>query len=279
MKRLNTSFITSGIGMPIKSGTLDFLQDAHKETASQIITSLMGYVPADNTVYILIGCINSDTSPTYNVSAGIVYYNGELYNVPAFNLTASGINLPYPSLLVTHYSTNADIVQFTDGVNRNVHDIRSFTVDLADTSSFPSFLDWQRAGAWIVGDTKEVVCTNGYLSAMFDSTGLGRAERKGWAIMNGNNGTLNDNGKVVIAYGTSYPTLAATGGETTHALTTAEMPSHTHTYAINDQGGGGSSGYQGTGSGASNHTTGSNGSGTAHNNMQPYVVRLRIMKL
>jgi len=275
MKRLNTSFITSGIGMPIKSGTLDFLQDAHKETASQIITSLMGYVPADNTMYILSGCINSDTSPTYNVSAGIVYYNGELYNVPAFNLTASGINLPYPSLLVTHYSTNADIVQFTDGVNRNVHDIRSFTVSLTDTSSFPYFGDWQRAGAWIVGDTKEVVCTNGYLSAMFDSTGLGRAERKGWAIMNGNNGTPNDNGKVVIAYGTDYTTLGATGGSRD-----AVVVAHTHTLGTGARSLSGAVAFGGTGGtmGTLSATDSTGVSGT-DKNMQPYVVRLRIMKL
>lgn len=275
MKRLNTSYITSGIGMPIKSGTLDFLQDAHKETATSIITSLMGYVPADNTIYVLSGCVNSDTAPTYNVSAGIVYFNGEIYNVPAFNLTASGLNLPYPSLLVTPYTINADIVEFTDGTPRNVHDIRSFTVSLTDSSTYPSFLDWQRAGAWIYGDTKEVVCTNGYASAMFDSTGKGRLERSGWAIMNGNNGTPNDNGRVVVSYGTSYTTLGATGGSPTHTLLTTNLP-NINIPKTDDYTAGGNRLTNGNGGSA---TLNVGGSSTPFDIMPPYVVRLRIMKI
>lgn len=35
--------------------------------------------------------------------------------------------------------------------------------------------------------------------------------------------------RFVLAKGSTYPTLGATGGSATHTLTTAEMPSHTHT--------------------------------------------------
>ncbi len=277
MKRLNTSYITSGVGMPIKSGTLDFLQDAHKETASEIVTSLMGYTPDDGVVYILSGCKNSDTIPTYTVSAGIVYYNGEIYNVPAFSLTGSGSSVPYPSLLVTQYTTNADTVEFTDGTPRSVHDIRNFSIALATSSTLPKYDDWLRAGAWIYGDTKEIVCTNGYASTMFDSTGLGRLERKGWAIMNGNNGTLNDNGKVTIAYGTDYTTLGATGGSRD-----AVVVAHTHVEQA-ASGTGTSNSIVATPTGAGNltvvNTTASTGVSGTDKNMQPYVVRLRIMKI
>lgn len=56
----------------------------------------------------------------------------------------------------------------------------------------------------------------------------------GWVAADGNNGTRNLGGRVVVsvgtvtAGGTATYTLGATGGENTHTLTTAEIPSHSH---------------------------------------------------
>ena len=66
-------------------------------------------------------------------------------------------------------------------------------------------------------------------------------------------------------------------------LTIPEIPSHNHSFsASNGDSSGTSSSYITTG--AANEGPGSfgmtnTGGGLAHNNMQPYVVRLRIMKL
>ena len=109
----------------------------------------------------------------------------------------------------------------------------------------------------------------------FDSTGLGRLERKGWAIMNGANGTPNDNGKVVIAYGTDYTTLGATGGSRD-----AVVVAHSHQIKArtggSSTGDGGADFPAGADSFVSTETTGVSGTGK---NMQPYIVRLRIMKI
>jgi hypothetical protein len=93
--------------------------------------------------------------------------------------------------------------------------------------------------------------------------------------MNGNNGTPNDNGKVVISYGADYTTLGATGGSKD-----AVVVAHTHTL------GGGVrtlSGAVDFGGGAGNmgsiNATDTSGVSGVDKNMQPYVVRLRIMKL
>ncbi len=74
-------------------------------------------------------------------------------------------------------------------------------------------------------------------------------------------------------------TVGATGGEETHVLTSGEMPAHTHTYnnpvytTDANTAGSGNKSTSSTGG-----TSGSTGSGTAHNNMQPSIVMIMIIK-
>ena len=96
-------------------------------------------------------------------------------------------------------------------------------------------------------------------------------------------------GQVLVGAGTSDATYAAgaTGGESTHQLTTPEMPSHTHTAGSHSHGisvrnntagvgaGAYASAWNGTGTGSTDAASGSNGNtggDGAHNNMPPYVV-------
>lgn len=88
----------------------------------------------------------------------------------------------------------------------------------------------------------------------------------------------------ILAAGDTY-TAGNTGGEATHTLTTAELPAHSHTARIAVAAGtAGSSNYYfstsgSTGSAVTDNNVWSNsiktldtGSGTAHNNLPPYLV-------
>lgn len=76
--------------------------------------------------------------------------------------------------------------------------------------------------------------------------------------------------------GVDGSTLGAAGGAETHTLTQAQMPAHTHSGGATVLFGGtaGSTSYVGNGS----STTGSAGSGGAHNNTQPTLVTNYIIK-
>ena len=73
---------------------------------------------------------------------------------------------------------------------------------------------------------------------------------------------------------TSFDTLGETGGEKTHTLTIAEMPSHSHLmWTLNQQiGTGGDASLKGTYNFVKDTGTGNAGGGNAHNNLQPYIV-------
>lgn len=125
-------------------------------------------------------------------------------------------------------------------------------------------------------DIKEVDCTDAYILANFDNTGLGINERVGWAICNGQNGTKNRNGRVGVAWGALYSIMGAMFGSKD-----AVVVEHTHTIkgSVATSGGGGSNAVNNVNNNSGDITTSSTGVSGNDKNMQPSIVSLFIMKL
>lgn len=141
--------------------------------------------------------------------------------------------------------------------------------------------NWNASAFWLTGDIKQLDVSNAYIAANFDGTGLGINERAGWAICNGNNGTKNRNGRVSIAYGTSYLVMGATGGSETHTLTANELPTIGENLRIVQITGNNTFTVGDASPGEYDLKDAADwpGAGAAHNIMQPYIVTLFIQKL
>lgn len=146
MRKLITTDISNSIAMPIKGGTLDHVQFAYQEAVSESIKGLIGNYYDPNIMYILNGCVNSGSGANFNISAGSVFYQGEVFLVDNAVFTVSGTNVAVAVLNVTYFSgPTADGVEFSDGIVRNVHQIRKvqFTGGLAG-SQLANYADCQR---------------------------------------------------------------------------------------------------------------------------------------
>lgn len=99
----------------------------------------------------------------------------------------------------------------------------------------------------------------------------------GWVLCDGTNGTPDLRGRFLVGAGSDYQ-IGDMGGESRHTLTTAEMPSHTHTYGLAVEGGR----YDGHSSIVYNQTvtnaTGATGGSQPHENRPPYFALAYIMR-
>lgn len=140
MRKVTTSNVTNSVGMPIKSGTIDHVQLAYQEALTALANNLIGRTGDFTNAYILYGLVNSGSTGSMNVSAGAIYYNGEVFLVDAFTLTVA--QAAVASLSISYYTSNADPVTFTDGNARNVHPIRKIVfTDAASGSGLFDFND------------------------------------------------------------------------------------------------------------------------------------------
>lgn len=138
-KNLITSNIVTGAAMPIKKGTLDFLQAAYKEPIEDILKALAGF---GSGFIVLQGCVNTGgTLPTETatISAGTIFdtSTGTLYRVPATSFVIQASEVIVGTITTTNYTNaaEADPVTFTNGALHNVHEIKTIVFTSAATGS------------------------------------------------------------------------------------------------------------------------------------------------
>ena len=145
-----------------------------------------------------------------------------------------------------------------------------------------ALLDFSNQNSAQQYDIKAIYANSTYLGDNFDSNGLGKNLRTGWAICNGKNSTPNIGGRVIVSYGGAFTTLNATGGS---ATTTVNYPISGYGLGANTDGA--PAGLVLVSSGQNENKeilesvkkAASAPNSTEINNLQPYIVLVYIMKL
>jgi hypothetical protein len=125
---LTTSISDPTIQQPFTGKSLTFLQDNLADVAEGISKFLVGdrsYNTSD--FFVISGLRDTGTPPVYAIAEGWIFYNGELYYCSGY---AGNPANDVIGTITTAYDTSIDPVTFTDGVARNVHQVK--TIVLSD---------------------------------------------------------------------------------------------------------------------------------------------------
>jgi hypothetical protein len=131
MKKIITSNIVENVRrQPFNKASFEHIQEAFQEVFADLLKGL-----TDNAagVVVLHGCVDSDPdADDYDISAGAVLYNGEVFQVDAF-VGSDASDVPVLSLVETYRA--GDPVTFSDNNNYNVHQIRKLQWSMATAGS------------------------------------------------------------------------------------------------------------------------------------------------
>jgi len=133
MNKLITSDITAGSRMPIKKGTIDFLQLAYQEPINALAQRIIGTNYDPTKAYVLYGL----TGSSGNITAGALFFNGEVYlcDGDSSGLPCGGSNVSVLNIAITNYSSDADPVTFSDGSIYDIHNIRKVAISCGASGS------------------------------------------------------------------------------------------------------------------------------------------------
>lgn len=118
---------------PLPVASLLFLQDAYKDALNSTIRKMLGnYNSAKG--YILYGCVGTGTDPgARTISAGAIFYNGEIYTVPAAAFATTGSDVAVGKITVTNPAP--DPILLKDGTSTSVHNVRTIVFAAGATNS------------------------------------------------------------------------------------------------------------------------------------------------
>ncbi|MCG8883894.1 hypothetical protein G1L02_12100 [Tenacibaculum finnmarkense] len=260
-------------GFPLETNTLTEMQKAWQ------IFNAFGFLAGDKT--IISGCEISGNQ----ITNGFIYLDGELLEFRG--------GIKQNSVVIIQEETKAT---FEDKIEKPVYFTRYATFGVS-VNSIP-WSDFKHIDNLIVlsNQVKKLVKELAEIKPIFKEikyvgTSVTQEElQRGWFIANGQNGTDNILGRMLVGYDanqTEFNSIGKKGGEKTHKLTVSELPSHrirykdifyseyTGTVNIPSKIGSGDTDRDNKGHEMYRYSD-SIGNDKPHNNLPPYIVALPI---
>lgn len=242
-----TNFVQTG-GVPIKAERLQELQEAYS------IFNNLGYLAGN--FAILTGCLVVGT----NVSDGVVVMNGEVILFQGGTLADDVIIVETPISK-----------EFKDGTFKPLHFIRYATFGTSEDMA--SWNDFKRVDP-IITLMARLTSLEKKTSVFQAGGGMVLWNKPAAQIPEGWAEVVNWRGRIPVGMDVAqveFNTLGKIGGNKNKTLSIAEMPSHTHNFTLQGNGGG-SNGitYNDGVSNSKSYTTESKGNGTQFSILNPY---------
>lgn len=134
MRKLKTTDISNSVGFPPKGGTFVHLQQAYLDGFNWLAQYFRANEYSASVVYIISGLKYSTAGGNYTITDGLIYYNGELFEVNSLT-AATTTAATFKAIVTTNFTdATADPVQFTDGNDYNVHEIRKVSLTAEATT-------------------------------------------------------------------------------------------------------------------------------------------------
>lgn len=255
-------------GFPFTQDTLKFMQESYRGAFSSL-AAMIGNKTIVSGVEVASG----------NVTDGWISYQGEL--IPFIGGVAGS------DIIITENATNAT---FEDENEFPTYFTKIATCGVGGAFPFAELVRLQALqNIWLPGDIKEKYCNAPYIAANFDAEGYGLNREAGWRILS--KAIPSAAGKVMVNLDTTdgdFYAVGNVGGEKLHILSKSELPAVQIEIPIpanktsqDDAGNGKIVGGGGISEpGALNSLYTANlGNGVGHNNLQPYFVVLKLIKL
>ncbi len=127
MKVIDISHAIDPVQQPFLAGSLDFVQQQIVENVSALVKSMVGTYTT-NDVAIVNGCVITGTPGPglITMTAGAIYYNGNIYLVPSASFTTTGAQIPVWTIVQSQAAI--DPVLFVNGGLFSVHNIFQFVL-------------------------------------------------------------------------------------------------------------------------------------------------------
>jgi hypothetical protein len=129
MRKVLTSQISPSVGMPIKAGTIDHLQQSYIELLVPLMRRVASRGSLTGAPLAISGCENTGTLPSYAFYDGLVIHGGVIYLLQGASFTPGGGQTAVCTITTSYVTGTAyDPVTHTDGLPYNVHEVKIITV-------------------------------------------------------------------------------------------------------------------------------------------------------
>lgn len=132
MKKIRVTDLTGTAKAPFIKQTFIHTDEQVKEIADAIVKGLIGTYTT-NDLIVLYGCVISGAGP-YAITAGAIYYNGEVYLVDAASGLTPGGGQTLVFNIVTTYASG-DPIKYQDGSLHNQHQIDKIALQVGASGS------------------------------------------------------------------------------------------------------------------------------------------------